>query len=60
MLPPVYPRVCGVTLSLGLVAATTAGLSPRVRGHPYRVADRLCRCKGTDRIYGMSVDVLSL
>ena len=34
---PVYPRVCGGTLGLGLGLWTLQGLSPRVRGNLYRV-----------------------
>ena len=48
----VYPRVCGVTRHRCGVHFRSTGLSPRVRGHPYRVAGRMCRCKGTDRTRG--------
>ena len=34
---PVYPRVCGGTLRLSGIAATGAGLSPRVRGNHWLV-----------------------
>ncbi len=39
--PRVYPRVCGGTLNLVLLSASTIGLSPRVRGNP-RSNTRAC------------------
>ncbi len=39
-LPRVYPRVCGGTGKAWANSATTAGLSPRVRGNPVPIAKK--------------------
>ena len=32
----VYPRACGATVALSVSVVMVSGLSPRVRGNPYK------------------------